>query len=220
MSNIDTLTLSTTDLSDLTINLVFDSVSSLSPDRPELQICKKVDNGNLLIDLDTDNKVSHVSIPKPPNAYGERSEHVWVPYNTPLEADEQALLEQFDVQNIADSVMKAVVNNEIRPFCEPWCTPEHSEFAAVKSLIEDCTFSIGSGDIDALAIAFQYECANTFVEVQMTKQFYKVYVWSPNEYELNALLTRENSLDEWILTQILPRHCITDIKKMFEDIVS
>ena len=91
MSITDT-TLSTTDLSDLTINLVFDSVSFTYPDRPELQICKKVDNGNLLIDLDTDNKVSHVSIPKPPNAHGSRSQHVWVPNNAPLEADEQALL--------------------------------------------------------------------------------------------------------------------------------
>lgn len=220
MSITDTPTLSTTVLSDLTINLIFDSVSSTYPDRPELQICKPVDNGNLLIDLDTDNKVSHVSIPKPPTAYGERNQHVWVPSNAPLEPGEQALLEQFDVQNIADTVLKAVVNNKNCPFCEPWCTPEHSEFAAVKSLIESCTFSIGSGDIDALAIAFQYQCADAFVEVQMTKQFFKVYVWSPNEYELNLLLTRENPLDEWILTQILPRHCITDIKKMFEDIMS
>ena len=220
MSITDTPTLSTPDLSGLTINLVFDSVSSTYPDRPELQICKPVDNGNLLIDLDTDNKISHVSIPKPPNAYGERNQHVWVPYNAPLESGEQALLEQFDVRNIADSVMKAVVNNEIRPYCEPWCTPEHSEFAAVKSLIEDCEFSIRSGDIDALAIGFQYECADTFVDVQMTKQFYQVYVWSPNDYELLTLLTRGNPLDEWILTQILPRHCITDIKKMHSDIVS
>ena len=207
-------------LSDLTINLVFDSVSSTYPDRTGLQICKKVDNGNLLIDLDTDNKVSHVSIPKPPTPYGNHTQNVWVPSNAPLEPGEQALLEQFDVQDIADSVLKAIVNNEIRPYCNPWCTPEHSEFAAVKSLIEDCEFSIGDGNIDAKAIAFQYQCSEAFVEVQVTKQLFWVYVSSPNDYELLTLLTRENPLNEWILAQILPRHCITDIKKMYSDIMS
>lgn len=215
MSITDTPTLSTPDLSDLTINLVFDSVSSTYPDRPELQICKPVDNGNLLIDLDTDNKVSHVSIPKPPTPYGNCTQNIWVPINAPLEAGEQALLEQFDVQNIADSVLKAIVNNEIRPYCEPWCTPEHSEFAAVKSLIESCTFSIGG---EPGAIDFQYQCPETFVNVNMTKQLIRIYIWSPNQYELDMLLTRENPLDEWILTQILPRDEIASIKQMFDEI--
>lgn len=202
-------------LSDLTINLVLDSVSSTYPDRTGLQICKKIDNGNLLIDINDDCKVHHVSIPKPPTPYGTRAQHVWVPNNAPLEPGEQALLEKFNVQNIADSVLKAVVNNEIRPYCEPWCTPEHSEFAAMKSLIESCTFSIGG---EPGAIDFQYQCPETFVNVNMTKQLVWVYIWSPNEYELNMLLTRENPLDEWILTQILPRTAIADIKQMFDEI--
>lgn len=220
MSTIDTPTLSTPDLSDLTINLIFDSVSSTYPDRTGMQICKPVDNGNLLIDINSDCEVHHVSIPKPPNAYGNRTQNIWLPNNAPLEPGEQALLEQFDVQNIADTVLKAIVNNRIRPVCEPWCTPEHSEFAAVKSLIEECTFSIGDSNIDANGIAFQYQCSEAFVEVQVTKQLFWVYVSSPNDYELLTLLTRENPLDEWILTQILPRHCITDIKKMYSDIMS
>ena len=209
------ITDTTSILSNLTINLVFDSVSSTYPDRPELQICKPVDNGSLLIDLDTDNKVSHVSIPKPPNAYGNRNQHVWVPSNAPLEPYEQDFLEQFDVQNIADTVLKAIVDNRVRPMCKPWCMPNHSEFAAVKSLIESCTFSIGG---EPGAIDFQYECPETFVNVKMTKQLVEVYIWSPNEYELNMLLTRENPLCGWIFTQILPRDEIASIKQMFDEI--
>jgi len=138
-------------LSDLTINLVFDSVSSTYPDRTGLQICKKIDNGNLLIDINDDCKVHHVSIPKPPTPYGNCTQNIWVPINAPLEAGEQALLEQF-------------------------------------------------------------------VNVNMTKQLIRIYIWSPNQYELNMLLTRENPLDEWILTQILPRDEIASIKQMFDEI--
>ncbi len=209
----------TPDLSDLTINLIFDSVRTTAPDMPELQICKKVDNGNLLIDVQPDGAVGHVSIPRDPSPYGDRTQHIWVPNNAPLDGHEQALFNKFDVQNIADSVMKAIVNNEIRPHCDPWCTPEHSEFAAVKSLIEKCEMSIGGG-LENDSIQFQYQCSEVFVDVEVTKQSFTVTIESPNDYELFAYLTRKNPLDEWIMTQIFPRHTVADIKKMYADIMS